>query len=326
MNDFGMQPGPQGQARILAQIERWIKEHGEAACGRIPTSEEPLRNEAAARLWQCWEYHWRQAVELNGGEVDGFEVAKRVAAGRGLLKGGRLGGNPFEDVVLAAAVLHREPVAIQRFTERFRADAIRSARKTYLSPHEDEEDWWCQFLMHLMGLGPRNGKLDRFQGRCGLKNWLPRVAKNFKGGVIRLQGGDDADWENLGDGPQPDPGERECHELLSGVLRNTLAQLTPPQRTLFYMIYVERLALKDVAPFLEIHAGNVGRHRKATIEQLDAMLAQLDDATNKGRAYQDCLKSLTDTRNWRELADVFLETLRDLHEEGEDSPQEGSNP
>jgi hypothetical protein len=59
----GLRPGPSGRARLVAQIRRWIDQHGTTACGRRLNAAEPLYAQCAAKLWQCWEYHWRQAAE-----------------------------------------------------------------------------------------------------------------------------------------------------------------------------------------------------------------------------------------------------------------------
>ena len=67
----------------------------------------------------------------------------------------------MEDVVLAVAVLHQRPEAIERFSERFRSRAIGLAVKTNPHVREDAEDWWCQLLVHLMGVGDRPGKLQK---------------------------------------------------------------------------------------------------------------------------------------------------------------------
>jgi RNA polymerase sigma factor (sigma-70 family) len=243
-------------------------------------------------------------------------------AGLGFKGGGRLGGNPLEDVVLAVSVLHQEHVAVERFKERFRSDAVHYGRRHPLV-QEDEEDWWCQLLVRLMGLDDQPGKLRRYSGRSGLKNWLARVAMNFPGCFVVPKGGANDGLEEIArSAPIPGPDDIECQELLGDAVRDAIGQLTPQQRALLYMLFAEGLAGKDVARILGIHPGQVSRRKEMAIEQLHAILGKLADASSRGGAYRDCLESLTGTRNWRELADVFLRTLRDLRPIDGDTPNE----
>lgn len=318
----GMLPWLPGRARIVARIDHWMDEYGAAVGGRVRELGAPLAEECAARLWNCWEYHWRQAAELGEGRADGFEVASRVQAGLGFQGGGRLGGNPFEDVVLAVAVWHRRPEAIERFTDRFRSRAIGVAVKTNRLVREDVNDWWCQLLVHLMGVGDRPGKLQKYAGRCGLWNWLARVARNFSAAGGREPPGDSEEIEQLPARPHDPTEDRDCRELLGGAVRRAIGRLVPEQRTLLYLLFVERLPGKDVAAALGVHPGNISRQKERTVQQLHEALASLDASAVQAQGYRDCLETLTQTRNLRELADVFLTALTELSSAGDDVEQE----
>ena len=312
----GMRPWPQGQARIIEHIHQWGRQYSEAVCDFVPSDETPLWQGLVEKLWQCWEYHWRQAIELEGGPVDGFVVASQLVAGQGYIRGGRLGGNPLEDVVLAVAVLRQEPVAIERFAERFQNKAIRVAMKSNPRVAEDEQDWWCQLLVHLMGVGDRRGKLQKYAGHCGLWNWLVRVAKNFSvrwGSVLPC---DSEPLERLIVLGQNSAEESECQKLLGGAIRDVIGHLSPDQGTLLYLLFAENLPGKDVATILGVHPGSISRQKDKAIGLLHEALATIDGPPSRSQAYRDCLESLTGTRNWRELAGVFLTVLQQYRPDG----------
>lgn len=313
----GIHPWSRGRTRIAEQICKWVCQYASAACDRVPADGEPLWQECTAKIWNCWEYHWRQAVELAGSPVDGFAVAAQLESGMGLQGGGRLGGNPVEDVVLAVAVLHQEPKAIERFTERFQGKAVRVAMKSNPRVAEDEEDWWCQLLVHLMGLGDRPGKLQKYAGRCGLWNWLARVAQNFSARWGSVISGDSELLERLivlGENPAE---ESECQKLLANAVREAIGGLSPEQGTLLYFLFAENLPGKDVAVILGVHPGSVTRRKDKAIELLHEALAAIDGSPARAQAYRDCLESLTGMRNWPQLAGVFLETLQDFRPNGD---------
>lgn len=310
-----MRPWPSGRARLVAQIGRWIDAHGTTACGRRLQAAEPLYAQCARQLWDCWEYHWRQAAEVAGAPADGFAVAARLEKCLGFQGGGRLGGNPLEDVVLATAVLHQHPVALQRFAERFRSRAIGLAVKANSRVREDAEDWWCQLLVHLMGVGQRPGKLRKYGGRCGLWNWLARVVRNFSVDWGHDPPGHSDEIEQIPASRHNPAEDRECQELLGGAVRRAIGQLDPEQRALLYLLFAEQLPGNVVAAALEVHPGNISRQKERAVKRLHDALASLDASADPGRAYGDCLEILAHARNLRELADVFLTALSELQDD-----------
>lgn len=160
-----------------------------------------------------------------------------------------------------------------------------------------------------MGVGDHPGKLGKYAGRCGLWNWLVRVAKNFSAdwGIARAT--DSGPLEGLAVVDKNPAEENECRQLLGGAVREAIATLAPEQGTLLYFLFAEGLPGKDVAGILGVHPGQVSRRKERAIERLREALASLGGPSPQGRAYRDCLESLTGTRNWRELAGVFLRTL-----------------
>ena len=304
----GMRPWARGRQRLLAQVGRWIARYGTAACGRRLHTAEPLYAACAARLWRCWEYHWRQAAELAGGRVDGFQVAARLEQGLGFCGKGQLGGNPLQDVVLAAAVLQREPVAIERFSERFRDRALALARKT--NPRiSDLEDWWSQLMVHLAGVGCVAGKLAKYGGRCGLWNWLARVVINFSRDRPKPLPSHSGVLESIPAPPTSLAEDRDCLELLGGLVRQAIEQLAAEQATLLYLLYVERLSGKEVAAILGVHPGTISRRTEKAIKHFHKALASFELSSLHGQGYRECLETLSHARNLRELADVFLSAL-----------------
>lgn len=323
----GLSPWSEGRVRIANQIDRWVEQYWWVVCDQEPSVDGSFGRQCAQRLWDCWEYHWRQAIELAGEPVDGFSLAGYLENGLGFQGGGRLGGNPLEDVVLATAVLCQEPAAIDRFSERYQAGAIRVATKVNPRVREDEQDWWCQLLVHLMGVGDRPGKLQKYSGHCGLSNWLARVAKNFSVRWGTASTSESDLLEEVVVQSRNDAEVSECQKLLGGAVRDAVGRLSPEQGTLLYFLFDERLPGKEISAILGVHPGSVSRKKDKAIDLLQEALAAIDGPPNRAQAYRDCLESLTGTRNWRELADVFLGALQEYRPDGDgqiDREEEGA--
>lgn len=306
----GMRPWWRARKRLAAQIDRWIAAYGAAACGRHLQTAEPLYASCANRLWNCWQYHWQQAAELGGGLADGFEVAARLEQGLGFRGGGQLGGNPLEDVVLATAVAAGDPHAKERFCERFRERAIALAKKTH--PFiDDPDDWWCQFWVHLVGVGERPGKLAKYSGHCGLWNWLARVIINQSRQPLDPLPHHGPLRETI---PAPESQgveDRDCLKLLGDVVRTAINRLRPDEATLLYLFYVEGMSGMEVAAVLGVHPGTVSRRKAEAVGRLAEELAALDASSSQAMGYHDCLEILARARNLRELGDIFLRALTD---------------
>lgn len=133
-------------------------------------------------------FQWRDVVFYHHKSADfkrsAFEAAESVAAGRGFLRGGKLGGNPFFDVVLANACQARQ----ERGTRFFNAEhdeAIRAAAAAWTASvgrdprllKEAAFDEQC--LLDFKTEFFYNGPLSKYRGWAGLSAYWRRPLQRF---------------------------------------------------------------------------------------------------------------------------------------------------
>jgi hypothetical protein len=276
------------RVRLMQQLRDWVAECAPGLC----SAAGPLPHAQAAdyqrALWACWSYHWQGAIAANGGSrVDGWEVARALRAGRGLRGRGNLGGDVVQDVVLARALLHREEKAIRHLEKTYLPSLLRQVGQGR-TPAAEPPDWWWDLLDRLIGITRPPGKLATFAGRCALGPWLVTVTRNF---LLAL-----ATPAPPPDLPAPEPLVPpelqlicgECLDLLTGVLRQGLATLTPADRALLLMLYGEGLPGREVARLIGIDPGNVSRRKEKAL----GLLRQCLDEAPEEQTYQECLQLL----------------------------------
>ena len=196
-----MTPWDHGCRKLAGLLDQWYSRYFETVCRRdVAREEQDERLPYLSRLWQCVGYHWQDANRsaeegaadagvaekaapekgaAEKGPVDLQTVVEEIESGRGFRGGGRLGGNPLRDVVLAVAMVHKDDAATRTFEDEYLSFSKGMAGKFHPRLAEDTDEWWYDLLDHLAGYTNPPGKLDRFYGRCALRNWLGTVVWNF---------------------------------------------------------------------------------------------------------------------------------------------------
>jgi hypothetical protein len=311
----GMNHWQEGCAVVLQDLKTWLSEY----CQRLGI--QPATNASLLRrLWICWRHHWRQAAELApDATADGREVGQRIRAKEGFARGKQLGGDPLRDVVLAEAVVLRDPVAILQFESEYKDFCLAQSRAVNSHIDEDPDDWWYLLLDHLAGYSQPPGKLTKYLGRCGLKFWLARVARNFAHNNLLVVP------PILPESPPPGTSCKvdvdECLELLGGFIRDVLRTMPADDRLIICLLHIDELQGKEVARILGIDAGNVSRRKqKAMIRFREALEAQAL-AREKASGYGDCMELIFEHRNWQRFAELLWAELKkagDTNVQGEE--------
>lgn len=369
----GMRPWAKGCCRLGATLEGWLDEYHQQLSGKPPPTEAAARAGYVRRLWACWSYHWQKAVDLHGKPVDGQGVAGDVRAGRDAA-GGSLGGNPLPDVVLVAGVVRDEPEATARFVDGFRSLGMDTLAATLGRDVRDFPELWWDHLLAFV-----RPALATYRGRSTLAGWFWTITKNFarkQKGV--LDGGrgprppeapqsadpgrDPGRDEDSPSGPDPTCERRdstpdlagqqtqrnERRELLADLLPRALARLSPEDRTVLFLRYVERLSFWQieqlVVPKPEGPPGKPGRNKrsrppagqrakfppdrkpggtahrwtKQALQALRKKLLEVGDQAGRGKAVREYL--LSDPQDG--TADDLWELLEDaLRQTGQDARQ-----
>jgi DNA-directed RNA polymerase specialized sigma24 family protein len=314
----GMTPWRRGCALLREQLDTWLAEYSERVC------DQPLTNRHAAypvyldRLWACWGYHWHQAADrAQAKRIDGREVARRIRSGRGLLRGGQLGGDPLRDMVLAAAMPRRDERALQCFQLEYFDFLRRMAGRRGRCFYRDPDSWWNDFLDHLAGYTRPTAKLDRFDGRCALRNWLGTVLWNF------LRRWNDAPTdgpslpdEGIADGRIQGPLDQIERRLpfFACLVRQALDKLPRQDRLVLYLLYVDCLNLNQAGAILGRHPANVGRRRDKARLRLRETLLDLAVREKQVQPYLECLDSLQTSPT--DFANALYQALTDAHQSG----------
>lgn len=313
----GMAPWKKGCAMVSETLDAWLAEYSECVCDQVITRKHDAHSVYADRLWGCWSHHWHQAAEKTpGGRIDGEEVARQIRAGRGWLRGGRLGGDPLRDVVLAVAMPRKDERAVECFQAEYFDFLRRLAGRRRQCFYQEPDPWWNDFLDFLAGYTTSAPKLDRFQGRCALRNWLGTVLWNFLG---RWDGAPAEGMQTIEDGrvghqPEPRVDDLEpCLELFAGLVRQALDELPKQDRLVLCLLYVEGLQLKEVARIVGKHPGNAGKQRDKALARLRERLLELAAERSQEQIYGECLEALDIAP--RDFGDAVYEALRESHEE-----------
>lgn len=310
----GMTPWDKGCDMIVRQLEEWLAQYSKSLCDLQVTTDNANHPVYIHRLWACWRYHWRKAASTApDGRIDGREVADRIRSGRGCCGSGRLGGNPLRDVVLAEAVQHKEEKAMHALEEENRLYCIAQGIRVNSRVAKDKRDWWYRLLDELGGYSNPPGKLSKFRGKCGLRNWLGTVSRNFARGYPPWSDARESDIEPSKPEEHNGPEVEECLTLLAGLLNNALKALSPEDRTLLFMIYVDAVPQKQVAGLLGIDPGNVTKRKQKVLrKKLPEILTSLVSEFRHPEAYEDCLELLIKHCNLMDLANVIPEILQEF--------------
>ena len=272
------------------------------------------------RLWTCLSHHWCDAIKIFGcSKTTSAHVSGRIQKGKGYQRGGKLGGNPLRDIVLAVAMVSKDERAIAVFTEDYRGFAVGLAYRIDKRLVGDPDEWWFDLLAHLAGYSESKPRFDRFFGRCALQNWLGTVIWNF----LRRH------W--LPDGEPEEPPEPPDHSLLplddeslclfDEIVRSALAAFCKMDRLLLALVYVDTLDQADAASAVGISAGHASRRLKRARRDLKKTTKRMA----KDRFSEDAVEGI-----FRELDHnprAFGEILRRAIDENRehDEPEEGED-
>ena len=122
---------------------------------------------------------------------------------------------------------------------------------------------------------------NQFRGECGLKTWLIRIAVNLIRSHTRTmkfrfwKGAPRIDVQDLADslaGREGSPEERIIAKDRVRVVRQVLDQLSPRQRTVFLMHFVEDLDLREISAATGMSVTTVKTHLYRAVSAIRAKL------------------------------------------------------
>jgi RNA polymerase sigma factor (sigma-70 family) len=303
-----MTPWKDGCDRLVGLLDKQLKSYSADVCASAIGREREEWPAYLGRLWQCLGYHWRETIENSEGTVGATGVAERIQSGKGYRRGGKLGGDPLRDVVLAVAMIHKDERAPVVFTEEYQGFARGLAAKIDRRLAADPDDWWFELLDHLAGYSNPKARLNRFFGRCALRNWLGTVAWNF----LRRR--------RLPDGGPPDsaepsdtatlPTDDESLQHFAGIVRLAVASLRKEDRLPLALVYVDRLNQKEAAAILGVHPAQVGRRLQRVLPELESAIKRIASERLSEGAFGGIFEDL------RENPQAFGEILRRAIEQG----------
>ena len=272
---------------LTGQLDGWLGEYTPPVCEQAVTAAHAGYRRYSGRLWDCWSWHWRQAAEADGEQtVDGEQVAAEIRLGRGYRGGGRLGGDPLRDVVLAVAMLEKENKAAVCFEVDYREFSRRQAARIAREVADQIDDWWNDLLDHLAGYtrqsGEPAGKLERFRGRSALQNWLRPVLWRFLVTRLRGQGrqmpllGDEPDTRPAGEADDALENGETCARL-GEAFTGAIASLSDEQRLVLFLRHLDGLEFQQIGPILGRHGGTACRiHQRALVSLREAVTEAID--------------------------------------------------
>ena len=292
----GMESWEEGCRELAEQLGKWLETYSRAVCEAVVRDDHEAWSEHMERLWQCLAYHWQQAAEANGG-VPAREVVERIQQGQGYQGGGKLGGDPMRDVVLAVAMTLRDGTAPTVFEADYYEFSRRLAGKLNHALAKDPDQWWNELLDHLAGYTSPPGRLRKFLGYSAMQNWLGTVQWNFlrrwlekqskHGGTIEV--GDMEETISTKDRQQV---SSESLEHFVAIVSKAVRKIPKEDLLLIQMCFLEGLKQKEVAAILGIHSGNVGRRLQKVIQQLQANVEAAAAECFQDGSYKGILEEL----------------------------------
>jgi len=314
----GMTPWSEGCNRLTDQLTQWLERYSQSVCEEAVVENHASRPDYLDRLWRCLRHHWRQAAEIeSNGSVSAEEVAERIQSGRGYHRGGRLGGDPMRDVVLAIAMTGRDGNAPIVFKSDYYSFSRGLAGKLNRRLIDNPDDWWNDLLDHLAGYTNPPGRLDKFAGRCALQNWLGTVVWNFLRTWIRqewklTQGGEVEDMGQTHTATDDSVAADESLHCFVELIREAVASMPKDDVLLLHYIFIEGLKQKDVAAILRIAPGNVTRRRQKAIEGLQCLVEEITQRVFGELAGDEVRQGIMeDPKAFAEALRKAIETMRE---------------
>ena len=302
-----MTPWQEGFSLLTALLDERLQAYSGDICTRTVRSNDQEWWVYTFRLRQCLCHHWRDAI-AGDGRVPATRVAEQIEGGRGYRGGGKLGGNPLEDVVLAVAMALKDERAVKVFIEHYQGFAKALASKLDARFANGPDDWWFELLDHLGGYTGGTARLNRFRGHSGLRNWLGTVVWHF----LRRWELPDGEQTDLPESPSPPEPVNvdESLEHFKMSVRSAIEALSKRDRLILALVYVDHLKKKQAAAILGVHPAQVGRRLERLLPDLKWTIWRLMAQRLNREAVKGILEDLQNDQ------DAFDEVLRQVIEEG----------
>jgi len=202
-----------GCERIGRVMQTWIDDYmhlqpysAEISNHRDGVSElehvDTRRHKQVSSQWSVWRHHWRDGIHWFNRPVNGEEVAEIVRGGQGFQtrnkrssgaaptdsgaatpdRFGKLGGNPFNDILLVLDVAAESNDAISDFSRLYRA--LASSLFWAHAGCPPPADWWDILVVKLTA--PRKNQdgervaplICSYSGNAGLSLYLSQIVAN----------------------------------------------------------------------------------------------------------------------------------------------------
>jgi hypothetical protein len=180
-----------GTQDIIMKVTNWIEGSTEQFCtkkwkqNQEDTNGNPVdgfQDESferrATKLWAVWKLHYetaKQYVKENRiSDITLFEIAHNVEQQQGYKGEGKLGGNPFEDILLVDAIEQDDQEAKGYLFTKYQplANII----------YSENEDWWSDFCTEKVLTRQKSTGLPAivsYEGAAGLSRWINIAARQF---------------------------------------------------------------------------------------------------------------------------------------------------
>jgi len=319
----GMTPWDDGCAELDEKLGAWLDAYSLEVCDQPLDKKDDVRISYLKRLWSCLGWHWRDANKAEQTKAKAETVGESLQARRGFQKGGKLGGDPMRDVVLAAAMLAYHNRALILFEEEYYTLSCAVAAK--VDPKlvrgaiqaKGSVEWWNELLEKLIGLAHSQGKLEFFDGRCSLAYWLGIVVRRFH--ISKKRKKNPFSYEEIDEMAHTKPDAtteviaNESLRCFIKVLARALPELHNDDNFLLRSFFLENMKQKDIAKILGIHPGNVTRRIQRALERLYVLVKQHAADEFGEMAAEDMLGEIL--KNERTFANALLEAFAEIRED-----------
>jgi RNA polymerase sigma-70 factor (ECF subfamily) len=223
--------------------------------------------------------------QASGGDAPLTSFERFQARAQALLADGQpLSAERAGDLCLACGCEDGHPAALAQFDQRL-LPAARAAIARIIAPLEDLIDDAIQELRSRLFTGPAP-RIAAYSGRGPLWKWLRITATRVAHDLLRARGvhataGEDALDSLLADDPDPDVRlmRERYREVFRQALSEALTQLTPTERALVRLRYVQNQNIDALALSFRAHRATVARWLQTIRRRiLDQVLARLSES------------------------------------------------
>lgn len=308
-------PGDPARARmaIASRVVELTRRLGDQVCARTWQVEEEKTQRAAARLWRCIDFHWRQFGASSPCAL--ATVVERLESGNWGNSSGR--PNVLKEVVLAQAVEWYDKKAVEMFEREYMPVVEATARR---AGGDRAADALGNFTAELiLPRSDRPPRISSYQGRTSLAGWLRAVVVNFWTSAMRQQRGRSVS-------PHPEVivsqsadavshEQSDCEQLLSPLFGQAVGVLGIEDRLILKMLVLEGVPQHALANSLGINSGTLTRRRQRAAAMVFAQIREQSLQSRNPAQAADCLDAVLTggSRELREkLADVLAGGVRSV--------------